>query len=85
MPARIELTVADGEAETLAGEVTTISAVPLSEGLAALATVAAVSAYRVEIAIDESLALAPRAGQACRIVIELGRQAPIALLRSGHS
>lgn len=79
MPARIELTVADGERETLAGEVATISAIPLPDGLAALGTVA--SAYRVRIAIDESLALAPRAGQECRIVIELGRQAPVALLR----
>ena len=84
MPARIELIVADGEAETLAGEITTISAVPLSEGLAAFASVAAVSAYRVHIAIEEGLALAPRAGQECRIVIELGRQAPIALLRMRH-
>lgn len=81
MPARVELTVADGEAETLAGEVTTISAVPLPGGLAALAGVAPVSAYRVRIAIDENLALAPRAGQECRLVIELGRQAPLALLR----
>ena len=82
MPARIELTVADGEAETLAGEVTTISAIPLPEGLAALATVAPVAAYRVHIAIDEGLALAPRAGQECRIVIELGRRTPVALLRT---
>ena len=81
MPARIELSVADGESEILAGEVTTISAVSLSEGPAALATVAAVSAYRVHIAIDESLALAPRTGQECRIVIELGRQTPAALFR----
>ena len=81
MPARVELTVADGEAETLAGEVTTISAVPLPGGLAELAGVAPVSAYRVRIAIDENLALAPRAGQECRLVIELGRQAPLALLR----
>ena len=81
MPARVELTVADGEAETLAGEVTTISAVPLPGGLAALAGDAPVSAYRVRIAIDENLALAPRAGQECRLVIELGRQAPLALLR----
>ena len=85
MPARIELTVADGESETLAGEVTTISAVPLPEGLAALADVAAVSAYRVRITIDESLALAPHAGQECRLVIELGRQTPVALLRMRHS
>ena len=81
MPARVELTVADGEAETLLGEVTTISAVPLPEELAALVTVAAASAYRVDIAIDEGLALAPRAGQECRIVIQLGRQKPLDLLR----
>ena len=81
MPARIEMTVADGEGETLTGEVTTISALPLPEGLAALGSLAAVSAYHVRIAIHEGLALAPRAGQECRIVIELGRQPPVALLR----
>lgn len=83
MPARIELTLADGEAETLAGEVATISAIPLPEGLAALGNAATVSAYRIRIAIDESLALAPGAGQECRIVIEFGRQTPAALLRRG--
>ena len=81
MPAAIELGMADGRAKTLDGEVTTISAFPLSEGLTAFKSAAPVSPYRVDIALDEGLDLASRAGRECRIVIELGRQSPIALLR----
>ncbi|MDE2658614.1 MAG: hypothetical protein OXI45_00190 [Acidobacteriota bacterium] len=85
MAAAIELRLADGEAETLDGELSTISAVPLSEGLAALQSVSALSVYRVDIELEESLALAPRAGGECRILIELGRQTPISILRLRRS
>ena len=85
MTATVELHLADGEAETLDGELSTISAVPLSAGLAALESVAPLSVYRVDIALDESLALAPRAGGECRIVIELERQSPVQLLRLRRS
>ena len=85
MAAAIELHLADGEAETLEGKLSTISAIPLSEGLAALESVSPLSVYRVDIALEESLALAPRAGGECRIVIELERQSPIELLRLRRS
>ena len=85
MTAAVELHLADGEAETLDGELSTISAVPLSAGLAALENVAPLSVYRVDIALDESLALAPRAGGECRIVIELERQSPVQFLRLRRS
>ena len=85
MATAIELHLADGEAETLEGELSRISAVPLSEDLAALQGVTPMSVYRVDIALEESLALAPRAGGECRILIELGRQAPISILRLGRS
>lgn len=85
MAAAVELQLADGETETLNGELSTIAAVPLSEGLAALESVSPLSVYRVDIALEESLALATRAGGECRIVIELERQSPIELLRLRRS
>ena len=85
MAAAVEMHLADGEAETLNGELSTISALPLSDGLAALRSVTPLSVYRVDIALEESLALAPRAGGECRIFIELERRSPIELLRLGRS
>jgi len=80
MPAVLELGTADGEAETLRGEVARISAVPLSEELAGLASTPA-SVHRVEIALDEGGDSASLAGRECRVVIETGRQSPVALFR----
>lgn len=81
MPAVIELAETDAKADTLDGEVTGITAVPLSDGLAAFESAGPPSAHRVEIALDESVDIASLAGRKCRIVIELGRQAPVALFR----
>ena len=80
MPAVIELGRADGEAARLDGEVAKISAVPLSEGLAAFESTP-VSVHRVEIALDEDPDPAPLAGRECRVVIEIGRQSPATLFR----
>ena len=85
MPAVIELDMKDGEADTLEGEVLTIATVPLSEGLAALDSVVPVSVYRVDIALDEDLDFASLAGRKCQIVIEFGRQSPIALFGTRRS
>ena len=85
MPAVIEVGTTDKPADTLDGEVATISALPLSEGLAAFESSAPVSAYRVDIKLDKSLDSASLAGRECRIVIELGRQSPVALLRMRRS
>jgi len=79
MPAVIELAVTDAKADTLYGEVTGIAAVPLSDGLAVLESAGAASVHRVEIALDEGFEIASLAGGKCRIVIELGRQSPVAL------
>ena len=60
----------------LDGKVVGISALPVSDGVAGPAPV---SAHRVEIAFD-GFHLYPEGGdRECRIVIELGRQAPVAL------
>ena len=74
IPREIELAMTDGEAEPLAGEVARVVALPVSDGMAASAPV---SPHRIEVALDGHV-LFP-AGKECRIVIELGRQAPIAL------
>ena len=79
MPAAIELGRAGGKAEALDGKVKAISAVPLSEGLAAFGSAAPVSVYRLDIALAENRDLTSLAGRECRIVIELGRQSPVAL------
>ena len=79
MPAAIELTTADGEADTLGGEVVTIAAVGLFEDLAEFESAAPVSVHRVAIALEEGVDFASLAGRECRIVIELGRQSPAAL------
>ena len=81
MPAMIELGMADGKAGALDGVVATIFAVSLSEELAAFESAAPTSVYRVEIALDESLDFASLASRRCRIVIQLGKQSPIALFR----
>ena len=79
MPAVIELAVTDARTEALDGEVTGFAAVPLSDGLAAFESAAPASVHRVDIALDESVDIASLAGRKCRIAIELGRQAPVAL------
>ena len=81
IPAVIELDTADGEADTLDGEVADISAVPLHGGLAALGTAVPVSVHRIVVTLDESPDLTSLADRECRIFLELGRQSPIALFR----
>ena len=81
IPAVIELDTADGEADTLDGEVADISAVHLHGGLAALGTAVPVSVHRIVVTLDESPDLTSLADRECRIFLELGRQSPIALFR----
>ena len=81
MPAVIELGVTGGEADTIDGEVAAIASVPLSDGLAAFESAAPASVHRVEIRLDEGIDLASLAGRNCRIVIQLGRQSPVALFQ----
>ena len=69
----------------LDGEVATVAAVPVSEGLAAIGSAAPVSVYRVDIVLDERLEFASLAGRECRIVIELGGQSPVAFLQMRRS
>ena len=79
MRAVVEIPAADGEADTLGGEVAAIVAVPLADGLTAFESAGPASVHRVEIALDKGLDIASLAGRKCRIVIELGSQSPVAL------
>ena len=79
MPVAIALGRAGERAEALGGKIRAISSLPLSERLAAFESAAPVSVYRLDIALDESRDFAFLAGRQCRIVIELGRQSPVAL------
>ena len=80
MPAAIELAVADGETDRFDGKIATISVAPLSGRLMPFQSKAPVSVYRVAIALDKTLDSASLAGRKCRIIVELGRQSPIAFL-----
>ena len=85
MPAVVNVAAADGGADKLAGEVSKISAVPWPGRLAPLSSFGPTSVHRVAVALDERLDFASLAGRECRIVIELGRQPPVALLRMRRS
>ena len=85
MAAVIELDMADGGARALDGKVAAMHVIPWSEGFAALESSVPVSMFRIVIALDESAGDAPLAGTDCRVVIELGRQSPLALFRMRRS
>ncbi len=85
MPATIELGTAENGADALEGVVAAISAVPLSERLGTLHSAAPVSVHRVDISLAESLDYDSLVGRKCRIVIQIGRQPPIALLLTRRS
>ena len=85
MRALIELHEADGKADALDGKVVEISIVPLPRRLTTLKSPAPMSVRRVVISLDKSADIAPLAGRECRIVIETGRQSPIALLLARQS
>ena len=78
MPALIELAVEDGQADTLAGEVAGIAAVELPE-VPALGSSAPVSVHRLDVTLDAGLDFESLDSMRCRVVIELGRQSPLAL------
>lgn len=80
-PARIEFSGADGHAHSLTGEVAGISALPLSEFLTMFEGRAPLSVYRLTVVLEERPEGAPPASRECQVVIEVGRQSPIARLR----
>ena len=85
MPAVIELTVAGGATDTRNGEVENVAMLPVSDTVATFASVAPVSPHLVEITLEQGIDFASLDGRECRIVIELGRQSPIALFEMRRS
>ena len=79
MPVMVELYVKDAETSTLDGSVRSVSAIPFSEEMSAFPPTASVSLYRVDIALEEGFDADHLSGRECRLVIALGRQAPIEL------
>ena len=77
MPVRLEVLVVGGRVDTRGGKIVTMSAVRNSEVSGESLSAAPVAAYRIVIGLDEYLDVA--AGRPCRVVIEYGRQSPIAL------
>ncbi len=83
MPALMELDLSGEEATTLDGEITAISAVPLSKELTVLESEAPVSMQRIDLALSESLDISSISTRKPRIVIELDSQPLVTLLRMG--
>lgn len=79
MPVMVELDTKDAETGTLDGAVKSVSAIPFSEEMSAFPPAASVSLYRVDIALEEGLVADHLSSRDCRLVIVLGRQAPIEL------
>ncbi len=85
MPAVIELVSADGEHDGFGGEITAVSDVPLSDELTGLEFPVPVSVRRVDIELDEALDFSSLTSRECRIVVSLGKQSPVDLLKMRRS
>lgn len=79
MPVRVEVLVAGGQVDTRGGTIVTMSAVRSSTDLGKSPSATPIAAYRIVIALDEYPDVGLLIGRACRVVIEYGRQSPIAL------
>ena len=85
MPAVIELGPPDGVTGTLAGRVGAINVVPWTENLSRMESEVPVSVHRIEILLDERPHRTALAIHKCRVIIEVGRQSPLALVRMSRS
>ena len=82
MPVTLELDTRDAKAGALGGAVKAISATPFSERTSTSPPVASAALHRVDIALEDGLDLNSLTSRECRLVIGLGRQAPIELFLS---
>lgn len=85
MEASVEVELSDGRMQRLNGTVARLTAGPLPDWLAGLKPAVPVSSHRVDIVVDGASGLSVADGAACRIRIELGRHAPVALFLAGRS
>jgi len=78
MPASLEIDMTDGQARGHEGVVAGLAAVPPADGAAPFESAAPVTPHRLQIILNEGQEFPSADGPACRIVIELGRQSPLA-------
>lgn len=76
-PVAIELSLADGNVDSLDGEVISITAVPISQDWADLHPSAPFFVYQANITIEKSLDFSSLSGRKCQIVLQLDEQPPI--------
>ncbi len=81
MPAVIEFDSADGETDELGGKISAVSPVLLSDELTGLEFTMPVSARRVDILLNDSIDLSTLTSRECRVVVNLGKQTPVNLLK----
>ena len=78
MPVSLEVDITGGQARSHEGVVSGLAAAPPADGAAPFEAAAPVTMYRLHIALDQDQEFASADATACRIVIELGRQSPLA-------
>ena len=84
MAASVDVTMPGGETRRLEGKVARITAGPLPDWLARLAPGVPHASQRVDIVLGPAPGLAAADGTPCRLRIELGSHAPIAIFDSGR-
>ena len=78
MPASLEIDIADGQVRSHEGVVSGLAAVPPAEGAAPFESAAPVTMHQLHIVLDQGQEFPSPDEPACRIVIELGSQSPLA-------
>lgn len=80
IPAALVVELADGNATAFDGKISELSALTPAGELAAVASHAPISVYRIAITLEEIPDLSGLDTKACEIIIQLGRQSLMALL-----
>ena len=78
MPVSLEVGIADGQARSHEGVVSGLAAVSPGDGAAPFESAAPLIMHRLDIALGQGHEFPATDGSACRIVIELGSQSPLA-------
>ena len=85
LPVKVLVPVSDGKRESLDGTLTTDAGATIAETGGEFAPALPLSALPIDISLDRGLDFASLTGRECRVVIEVGRQPPVALFGMGRS
>lgn len=85
MSASLELSIPDIGPDEFQGTVSRLDGIPHVHERELVNSAPRASLYRISIGLDEELGFESNVGQECRIIIELGRQTPLALLSGSRS